>query len=199
MIPVDSCILCVGASGLPVGESLPIAYTPRSVGFVTASGDNTSDVFLIGMAVTLRLPNTDIETLDPTGTGDDHREKICNRCHILKTVDQFSPNQTNARGQVRRRPSCKICRRDINRQQLSPKDVKEANKLRPAKGTLFQCPICRKRSIVGITAKVVLDHHKGIGRPRSFICDSCNTGLGRFQNGDNLLQNALLYVREHGE
>ncbi|MXZ07038.1 MAG: endonuclease, partial [Acidimicrobiia bacterium] len=41
-------------------------------------------------------------------------------------------------------------------------------------------------------------HNKGIGQPRAFICDSCNTGLGRFQNGENLLQNALLYVQEHG-
>lgn len=199
MISIDSCILCVGSSGVPVGESMPIAYTPRSVGFVKAIGDKESEVFLIGMALTLRVPNTDIETLDPTQTGKGYSEKICNRCHVLKPMDSFAPNQTDARGNVTRRPTCRICRRQIDRRALTAKEKREANKRRPPKGTLFQCPICRKRSIVGVTAKIVLDHHKGIGTARSFICDSCNTGLGRFQNGDNILQNALLYIREHGE
>lgn len=82
---------------------------------------------------------------------------------------------------------------------MTAKEKREADKQRPPRGSLFTCPICRKRSIVGVTARIVLDHHKGIGRPRSFICDSCNTGLGRFQNGGNLLRNALLYVESHGE
>ena len=186
MIPVDSCVLCLGESGLPMGEALPISYKPRSVGFVKSSSPDTSDVFMIGMNITLLLPNSDIRLLDPAKTGKGYDEKTCNRCHVLKPIDAFAPNQRDARGNITRRPTCRICRRDIDRRQLSARDIREANKHRPAKGTLFQCPICRKRSIVGITAKIVLDHHKGVGRPRSFICDSCNTGLGRFQNGENL-------------
>ncbi|MDR0645017.1 MAG: endonuclease VII domain-containing protein [Treponema sp.] len=45
-------------------------------------------------------------------------------------------------------------------------------------------PCSRKRSIVGITAKIVADHDHHTGNIRAFICDSCNTGLGRFKNGE---------------
>ncbi|MYH55277.1 MAG: endonuclease [Acidimicrobiia bacterium] len=153
---------------------------------------------MIGTGDVLRIPNTDLEILDPTQTGKGFKNKICNICHVLKPMSEFEPNQRDARGNVTTRPSCRICRRAIDRRALSRKDKQEAEKSRPAKGTLFKCPICRKRSIAGVTAKIVLDHNKGIGQPRALICDSCNTGLGRFQNGENLLQNALLYVQEHG-
>lgn len=199
MIPADTCVLCLGGAGVPIGEQLPTSYTPGSVGFIRTGGPDTSEVYLIGMNLTLRIPNAHIQPFDPTKTGDDHPEKICNRCHVLKPVDEFSRNQTTARGLIRRRPSCKICRRNIDRQEMTPQEAKAANEHRPPVGTLFMCPICRKRSIVGVTAKIVLDHHKGVGRARSFICDSCNTGLGRFQNGENFLRNALLYISEHGE
>ena len=71
-------------------------------------------------------------------------------------------------------------------------------KQRPKKGEHFKCPICQKRSIVGITAKVVADHDHHTGHIRGFICDSCNTGLGRFKNGDNYLKNAIIrYLEEN--
>lgn len=31
---------------------------------------------------------------------------------------------------------------------------------------------------------------------RDFICDSCNTGLGRFKNGQDCLKDALAYIQE---
>lgn len=59
-----------------------------------------------------------------------------------------------------------------------------------------KCPICQKRSIVGVTAKIVADHDHHTGDIRDFICDSCNTGLGRFKNGNDYLQNAINYLKE---
>ena len=70
----------------------------------------------------------------------------------------------------------------------------EAERQRPEKGSLFKCPICRKRSIVGVTAKIVLDHRHADGASRAFLCDSCNTGLGRFKNGESYLKNAIAYL-----
>ena len=72
-------------------------------------------------------------------------------------------------------------------------------KKRPQRGSDFKCPICTKRSIVGITAKVVADHDHHTGNIRDFICDSCNTGLGRFKNGENYLYNAISYLKERDE
>ena len=57
-------------------------------------------------------------------------------------------------------------------------------------------PICQKRSIVGVTAKIVADHNHHTGDIRDFICDSCNTGLGRFKNGKDCLRDALRYIEE---
>jgi len=70
-------------------------------------------------------------------------------------------------------------------------------KQKPQKGEPFTCPICRKRSIAGVTAKIVADHDHHTGNIRGFICDSCNTGLGRFKNGENYLMNAVNYIKEH--
>ncbi|HJO55395.1 MAG TPA: endonuclease domain-containing protein [Candidatus Scalindua sp.] len=69
-------------------------------------------------------------------------------------------------------------------------------KKRPPKGSPFQCPICRKRSIVSVTAKIVADHNHHTGDIRDFICDSCNTGLGRFKNGEDYLRVLLLILKK---
>ena len=39
-------------------------------------------------------------------------------------------------------------------------------------------------------------HHTG--DIRDIICDSCNTGLGRFKNGKNYLNNAITYLEQRG-
>ena len=46
------------------------------------------------------------------------------------------------------------------------------------------------------SAKVVADHDHHTGNIRDFICDSCNTGLGRFKNGENYLMNAVNYIKD---
>ena len=95
-----------------------------------------------------------------------------------------------------RRPSCNRCRTDIDKRAPKSKQAKTFEKQRPKKGEAFQCPICGRRSIVGITAKIVADHDHHTGDIRDFICDSCNTGLGRFKNGQNHLYNAIAYLEE---
>lgn len=89
------------------------------------------------------------------------------------------------------------CRTDIDKRAPKSGQAKSMEKQRPKKGEHFKCPICQKRSIVGITAKVVADHDHHTGHIRGFICDSCNTGLGRFKNGDNYLKNAIRYLEEN--
>jgi transcription elongation factor Elf1 len=58
----------------------------------------------------------------------------------------------------------------------------------------FECPICGKRTIAGITSKVVLDHDHETGEARAWICDSCNTGIGRFKDDVALLQRAIKFL-----
>ena len=119
--------------------------------------------------------------------------KICNVCHCL--LEDFARNQNNIHGIVRR-PSCNRCRTDIDKRAPKSRQARIFEKQCPKKGDSFQCPICQRCSIVGITAKVVADHDHHTGNIRDFICDSCNTGLGRFKNGKNYLHNAIAYLEE---
>ena len=128
-------------------------------------------------------------------TGDKRPRKICNICHCLLPVDAFAKNQSNRHGIIRR-PSCQQCRTDIDKRAPKSQQARRAEKNRPKEGTSFKCPICQKRSIVGVTAKIVADHNHHTGDIRDFICDSCNTGLGRFKNGQDCLKDALVYIQE---
>lgn len=128
-------------------------------------------------------------------TRGDGEHKICNLCFRLLPLASFPINQTNQHGTVRR-PSCHDCRTDIDKRAPKSQQAKRFEKTRPKHGAPFKCPICSKRSIVGVTAKIVADHNHDTGDIRDWLCDSCNTGLGRFKNGKNCLRDALAYLEE---
>ena len=170
-------------------------FKANSVGLVEHDDGKTVTVWLIGKNETWTVPAKDIRELDVLKTGDKFSKKICNVCHCLLPVSKFARNQNNKHGIVRR-PSCIMCRTDIDKRAPKSRQAKQQEKERPAKGSPFKCPICQKRSIAGITAKVVADHDHHTGNIRDFICDSCNTGLGRFKDDEDYLQNAISYLHE---
>lgn len=171
-------------------------FEKDSVGIVRRDFDAENYlIWLIGTDNEWVILKSETKNLNVFETGDKYPNKICNRCHCLKPVSQFAPNQNNLHGVVRR-PSCKKCRTDIDKRAPKTQQAKEMDKKKPKKGDLFICPICRKRSIVGITAKIVADHDHHTGNLRDYICDSCNTGLGRFKNGENYLMNAVNYIKQ---
>nr|WP_269203404.1 endonuclease VII domain-containing protein [Helicobacter pylori] len=71
------------------------------------------------------------------------------------------------------------------------------DKIAPPKGSVFTCPICEKRSIVGVTANLVRDHNHDTGLGREWICDSCNTGLGRFKDNPKFLEKVIEYLKKY--
>ncbi len=170
-------------------------FKKTSVGKVKKISNEIATVWLIGLNEVWNIPISEIAYLDVLETGDKFQEKICNICHRLLSVNEFARNQNNKHGIVRR-PSCNHCRTDIDKRAPKSGQAKTMEKMRPSKGDPFQCPICRKRSIVGITAKIVADHNHHTGDIRDFICDSCNTGLGRFKNGEDHLRDAIKYLEE---
>jgi hypothetical protein len=50
---------------------------------------------------------------------------------------------------------------------------------------------------VGITGNLVKDHDHKTGKAREWICDSCNTGLGRFKDDVKLMQIAIDYLKKY--
>ncbi len=167
----------------------------NSVGILRNKGQQVSRVFFIQKWIELEIPNNDFEIIDVEKTGDGFEKKICNVCHKLLDTELFARNQNGINNRIIRRPSCKNCRAEIDGVSIKPSIKKEWNKTKPNKEP-FECPICHKRTIAGITSKIVLDHDHDTGEVRQWICDSCNTGIGRFKDDEKIILNALKYLRK---
>ena len=196
----DYWVRCSGSLGFvvqdDVREPTRTHFPLNSIGVVEDEKGEEVQVFLPGQRTSFIVAKKDTRSFDVSKTGKGFPNIICNRCFVVKPKDSFDVNQTDAKGQKTRRPSCQSCRVDIDRRSLTKEARAEAQRLKPAEGTLWQCPICRKMGIVGVNVRVVIDHDHHGGRARGYLCDSCNTGLGRFMNGESLLHNALAYIEE---
>jgi hypothetical protein len=54
-----------------------------------------------------------------------------------------------------------------------------------------RCAICRRAK------KLHVDHHHGSGKVRGLLCNTCNMGLGSFQDDVSLLAVASTYLQEN--
>ena len=184
-------------------EKFVILKTPKygveknSIGIVEkVINDKKLNVFFIGKKIKFDVTKDDFDFIDVTKTGKPYKNKICNICHILKKdfVD-FEINQTDARGRKTTRPSCRSCRKNLGGITLKSNERKKMLESKPT--GLFNCPICEKTSIPNVTAKLVIDHNHENGKARAWLCDSCNTGLGRFKEDINFLQKAIDFLEKH--
>ena len=174
----------------------------NSVGVVTYIGNDICKTLFIGKNKEISINITDIIPIDIHKTGKPKdktlkpfKYKICNICHILKNQNEdFEYNQNDKYGRQTTRPSCKDCRKDINGKPLPIKETQRMNKIKPKEYQLFECPTCKKRSIPGVTSNIVIDHNHIDGNARAWICDSCNTGLGRFKDNQDVLKRAINYL-----
>ena len=194
-------VLCTSGLGFAlshgVRETIAIHFPKNSLGIAIEHTENESLVFLPGQDQYFFVDSDATTDVDVYKTGKGFDCKICNRCFVLKPMEEFEKNQRDSKGNIVRRPSCIKCRQDIDMRPMTSTQVKETRRLRPKKGTLFRCPICRKMSIAGVNVKVVADHDHRAGRSRDFLCESCNTGLGRFQDDQDILRNAISYLKQH--
>jgi hypothetical protein len=167
----------------------------RSVGLVGNISGEDITVFFIGANKTVKTDGNHVAYLDIKKTGKPYDKKICNICHLLKDMREFDVNQTDAKGRKTTRPSCKVCRVAIDGKHLTPEESRRLDAIKPK--DVFTCPICKKTSIADVTAKLVKDHNHITGKGREWICDSCNTGLGRFKDDPKLLQEVIDYFKKY--
>jgi hypothetical protein len=170
-----------------------ISVEKNDVGILVGSNDKDSEVFFIRLWQEVTINNEDYQTFDVVETGDAFPKKICNVCHKIYKTSEFDKNQNGINNRTVRRPSCKTCRKILDGMNI-PAKAKEAWLSKKPSYTPFECPICRKRTIAGVTSKVVLDHNHRTGEPREWICDSCNTGIGRFKDDAAILQRAIKFL-----
>lgn len=168
----------------------------NSVGFVEEIKRTKAKVFFIGKLKEVDIDISKVKFLDVTKTGKPNKFKICNVCHILKEdYKNFDINQTDALGRKTTRPTCIECRKTIDGVALKNSEKKRMESKKPE--IFFVCPICKKASIPGVTANLVIDHDHETGNARAWICDSCNTGLGRFKDNIDLLKEVIKYLKKY--
>lgn len=143
-----------------------------------------------------KVPKHFLSRIAITKTGDEYSHKICDRCYKhLPSDTHFSNNRIKKGGKITKRPSCKACRKIKNGKSIKSQDRLKWETLKPKLGQLFTCPICTKTSIGGVS-KHVLDHNHQTGQVRGYLCESCNTGIGRFDDNVELVKNAITWLNQ---
>jgi hypothetical protein len=60
----------------------------------------------------------------------------------------------------------------------------------------YKCEICGSEE--RLHKNLVVDHNHDTGEVRGLICSGCNSGLGQFRDNPDVLESALLYLKERG-
>lgn len=180
------------------GKTINGTIKKDEIGIIKSKGETTSFVSFVCNNIFIELDNSLIEYFDPSRTGDQYAKKVCNVCNRLLDVDMFEKNQNGKDNRTVRRPSCRDCRDIIDGVDMSAEEKRQMDKIKPHM-EIWTCPICKKTTVPGLTSKVVCDHNHKTGHPRAWICDSCNTGLGRFKDDINLLNSAIDYLKDNDQ
>ena len=203
LYPAGNCVLLPKGLGWPddnarPGVGAPDDFGSNSIGYRDRDGRTHSRVYVVGKQQRYWVPNNDIEPFDPTVTGPRTDPKICLSCCRLKPLTDFPTNQHNQTEGNITRPRCSQCfTAESGGRGLTTKTRREYREQSgaPRKGDLWRCPVCRKVSIADVNVKIVVDHDHATRTPRGLLCESCNTGLGRFKNGEEFLEDAQAYLR----
>jgi hypothetical protein len=117
----------------------------------------------------------------------------CNRCRQRKPVEEF-PALLGGKYQ------CRSCLNEANHvQQLRRLSCGQSlfQALLQAQGG--KCAICGAthghRSCRGRLCRLAVDHDHRTGKVRGLLCNSCNRGLGRFQDSVENLEAAVRYLK----
>ena len=163
------------------------------IGIVEKEETDFFEIQFISQPKTISIGRNFVTIFNPLETGDGFNNKVCNRCYRLLPIENFEKNQNGKNNRTIRRPSCNDCRELIDGINI-PLNVKKQWETTKPHFEIWECPICKKKTIPGLTSKVVLDHNHKTGIPNAWICDSCNTGLGRFNDDTDVLTRAIQYL-----
>lgn len=139
--------------------------------------------------------------------------KVCSKCGEEKSLDEFYRNTSSVDGH---RPDCIECNLESQkaRKERDPEAFKALARERVWKHHLTKqysmtvdeydalllaqdgkCAICQSdKSKTSRTDRMHVDHDHATGEVRGLLCDSCNVGLGRFEDDPNLLIAAAMYL-----
>lgn len=107
--------------------------------------------------------------------------KKCVKCKKRKRKDQFPFFSTKDCG---RKNSCKKC----NNKHAKIRNLLKKTNPKPKSNI---CALCESSD-----KKLVIDHCHHTGSFRGWICNDCNTGLGRFKDDVEELRKAIGYLKK---
>ena len=136
--------------------------------------------------------------------------KKCNCCHEIKSYDDFPDNQNSDNkgisiydetgkdtGDVtKKRKQCNKCRMLTGKKNSgqASKVFNEHNVPNPTENTICEC--CGKTYEENGNKKMVRDHCHIRNIPRGYLCNECNTGLGKLGDDIDGIEKMLKYLEE---
>ena len=126
--------------------------------------------------------------------------KVCSRCNTEKPFSEFFKNK---KGKFGYRAECKSCNSVLFRHADPERNAHNMlmyrygisldryNKL--SENQHYCCAICGTGN-----QKLCVDHNHQTGEIRGLLCNSCNSGLGKFKDTPELIKSAYNYLIEKG-
>ena len=134
------------------------------------------------------------KTVEVKGWKDD--VKTCNQCGITKSLDNYHITSTNTFGQKLLKGVCATCCN--NARKFSKVRHRKKDYAFPKKD---YCEICLRPELdpeTGKKIRIVLDHDHYTEEHRGWLCDQCNTAVGKlgsqFSTDKEGLEAALKYL-----
>lgn len=147
-------------------------------------------------------------------------DKKCSLCNKIKPISDFSKTKQLKSGY---KAHCKKCHNEINKKYYSKKENyqrqiewaknnPESRKKSYKKHNLKRyygisweeyellllkfnnrCGICGGKDSINLS----IDHDHATNKIRGLLCNNCNNGLGRFKDSIELLNNAIMYLKQY--
>lgn len=130
------------------------------------------------------------------------------RCSKCKQVRPFSQFRKNVKAKDGHGYWCKICCSEYQKQYPEQRKQRYRRNQFPKKygitPALYEelldaqegkCAICK--TIAETNRYLCVDHDHKLEEVRGLLCDSCNLGIGKFQDNPYLLEAAARYLREY--
>jgi hypothetical protein len=117
--------------------------------------------------------------------------KQCRDCGEVKPLNCFEPNRKfhskdDPNGRILRRPSCRDCR-------SQKKKIDSYQKTLYKRPRELECPICLD---VVDGSYLRLDHSHETGDVRGWLCDNCNTAIGKLKEDVDVIQRAIGWLKK---
>ena len=121
------------------------------------------------------------------------KTKICSKCDTEKSLDSFGSNRRTKDGL---QAYCKECVSSKSLKERYGITLEDYDRMLEDQGGC--CKICGTDEPGGGNGRFHVDHNHSTDEVRGILCNSCNTGLGRFKDSPEVLLKAATYLLEQG-